>query len=430
MSKYVLKINRTYLRDGKTIQYDYSCSSTIRKYFKGTPFYVSYDVNISSVPMSILNLPFISTLLPISWFVGFDIEVDELDRVFYEQVLKLKQQFSEYYPIISTKKSNLIVGHLLESSNISSNKKAMLYSGGVDAYATLFRHFEEVPDLITIKGADMTLDDEVQWKELLCCNKRTKVLQQNTIYYIESNLREFITSEVKCLVEGFNWYGKIQHGLALSCLTTPLSYLNNYSIVYIASSFDRKEGYEFINWGSIPEIDNLIRFNNTNIVHDGIELTRQEKVNYIVDWTVFKKQNIQLRVCYSNRDHTLNCNKCSKCLMTIFAIINTNKDPNDFGFQVDFSVFDKLKTLLKQGFNDRVKQYFWKEVYLESQNANRFNDSDKEWKQAYLEIDQLLQKGISSSIKELPFIQKLKLNFIYKYPRLFKFYLKIKGKLS
>lgn len=425
----MLKINRTYSNDGKTIQYDYSCSSSIRKYFKETPFYVSYDADISSVPVGILNVPFVSNLLPISWFVGFDIEVDELDQVFYEQVLKLKQQFAAYYPLINTKKSNLIVRKLSEPSNTDSKKRAMLFSAGADAYATLLRHYDEVPDLISIKGVDMALDDKVQWKGLLNNNK-TKAIQQNTIHYIESNLREFLALEINCLAENFDWYGKVQHGLALTCLTAPLAYLNKYSLVYIASSFDRKEGSEFINWGSVPEIDNLIKFNHTHIVHDGVELSRQEKINYIVDWAVLSKQDIQLRVCYSNKNQTLNCNQCSKCLMTIFAILNTNQDPNNFGFQVDLRIFDKLKTLLKAGFTNRIKLYFWKEVYLESQQVKRFNDHDKEWEQAYLEIDQLLQKAVSNPLTEISSIQKWKIHFSYKYPALFQYYLKMRGKLS
>lgn len=153
----MLKINRTYSNDGRTVQYDYSCSFSIRKYFNETSFYVSYDVDISSVPVGILNLPLLSNLLPISWFVGFDIEVDELDQVFYEQVSKLKQQFAVYYPLINAEKSNLIVRKLSKPSNTDSTKKAVLYSGGADAYATLLRHFNEVLDLISIKGVDMAL---------------------------------------------------------------------------------------------------------------------------------------------------------------------------------------------------------------------------------------------------------------------------------
>lgn len=426
----MLKINNTYVHDdGKIIKYDYSYSSTIKKYFNKTPFYATYDVDVSNVPISILNLPFLANLLPISWFVGFDIEVNELDRTFYQQALKLKEQFAEYHPTIKTKKSNLIVRHLIEPSKVSSNKKAMLYSGGVDAYATLLRHFEEVPDLIIIKGVDMALSDEAQWQSLVQYNNNAEVIRQNTAYYIESNLREFITFDVNRLITGLDWYGTVQHGLAITCLTSPLAYLNNYSVVYIASSLDRKEGYEFIHWGSLPEIDNLIKFNNTNIYHDGSELTRQEKVNYIVEWAVFNKSKIQLRVCYSNKTNNLNCGRCSKCLTTIFAILNTNRNPNDFGFQVDFAVFKRLKDLLKHKFKSQAALLFWKEVYVASQTNTRFNFNDEDWKQAYIEIDQILQKSISRPLKEVSFVQKWKFISISKFPRLFTFYLKIRRKI-
>ncbi len=426
----MLKINNTDVHeDGRTINYDYKYSSTIKKYFNDMPFYVRYDTDISSVPTGILNIPLLANLLPISWFAGFDIVVNELDSVFYQQVSKLKEQFAQYYPVIKSKESDLIVKHLLESSERSSDKKAMLYSGGVDAYATLLRHFDDVPDLISIRGVDMDLSDETQWNALKKYNSNTEVIQQNTIYYIESNLRAFITFEVNRLIAGFDWYGTVQHGLAITCLTAPLAYLNSYSVIYIASSFDRKEGYEFINWG-IPEIDNLIKFNNTNIYHDGSELSRQEKVNYIVDWAVLYKRKVPLRVCYSAKKQDLNCNQCSKCLMTIFAILNTNRDPNDFGFQVDISVFKLLKDLLKKRFKSRSELHFWKEVYLESETNTRFKSRDKEWKQKYLEIDPILQNRISRPIKEISFVRKWKIKFGSKHPVFFTAYSKIRSKIS
>lgn len=425
----MLKIDNTYVHEnGRTINYDYNYSSTIKKYFKETPFYVTYDIDISKVPIGILNVPLLANLLPISWFAGFDIKVNELDSVFYQQVSKIKEQFEEYHPVIKAKKSNLIVEQLSESSDSCSYRKAMLYSGGVDAYATLLRHFEEVPDLITIKGVDMALSDDAQWKSLLEYNNTTETIQQNTKYYIESNLVDFLSFEVNRFIKGFNWYGTVQHGLAITCLTAPLAYLNNYSVVYIASSFDRKEGYEFVKWGSIPEIDNLIKFNNTSISHDGIELIRQEKIDFIVNWAVSNKRKVELRVCLSNRKD-LNCGRCSKCLMTIFGILNTNENPNDFGFQVDLSVFKSLKDLLKKGFKSHVVLYFWKEVYVASQSNNRFKFNDKEWEQAYLEIDPLLKEGISSPIKEISFVKRSIANVIYKFPWLFDNYVKVKRRI-
>ncbi len=116
--------------------------------------------------------------------------------------------------------------------------------------------------------------------------------------------------------------------------------------------------------------------------------------------------------------------------MTIFAILNTNKNPNEFGFQVDTSVFKMLKDLLKQRFNSNAQLYFWKEVYLASQTNTRFKSTDKEWKQGYLEIDPLLQKSISVPIKDNLFLQKWKYNFISTFPRLFNTYLKTRRKFS
>lgn len=414
---------------GKVVNYNYRYADDLKKYFTNVPFYITYDVDVSSVPVSILNIPLIANLLPISWFVGFDIEVAELDRVFYHQVEKLKKQFEEYHPLIKTKASSLIVKHLTDPSPFSSNKKAMLYSGGADAYATLLRHFDEVPDLLSIQGVDMALGDELQWKGLQSLNDSTDIIKPNNKFYIVSSLRKFISSKVNRLIEGGDWYGTVQHGLAITALTAPLAYLHQYSTVYIASSFDRKEGYSFFLWGSLPEIDNLIKFNNTSISHDGTELTRQEKISYIVDWATRNHEKIHLRVCYSTKTSALNCNRCSKCLMTIFAILNANQDPNKFGFDVDLNIFGQLKTFLKKGFASPAKMFFWKEVYQASLTANRFNNDQDGWKKAYREIDLIFPTSFSKPYKEPSWVEKIKMKWMRKFHQLFSVYKKMRSKL-
>ena len=53
---------------------------------------------------------------------------------------------------------------------------------------------------------------------------------------------------------------------------------------YIYSILLYKErNYDFIIWGSMPEIDNKVAWSNTQQKHDAESLTRQEKVEFIVE---------------------------------------------------------------------------------------------------------------------------------------------------
>lgn len=418
------------IESGK-VSFDYQCSADISKYFSKKMFYTQYDISIKNIPEEILAIPLLANVLPISWFAGFDVKVSKLDRVFFDQTKKLKKQFAEYYPEINTKNSTLLVDQLVESTNSPSAKTAMLFSGGVDAYTTFLRHYEEVPDLITIKGADVAISDTESWQMVVDYNESTAAIEKNKKYYIESNIRDFITFEVDQLVKGLGWWGKIQHGLALTSLTAPIAYVNGYETVYIAST--RSSKMPFSPWGSMPETDNLVKFSITSLVHDGYELSRLDKVNTILELS--SKYNIHppLRVCYHDFKEKLNCNRCEKCCRTIFAIMVNNKNPNLYGFDSSAEIYKTIGSHLTRGFSTEGVKFYWDELL---NNANEesffyFNNSDEE----KIELKKL--KDLNLVAQSVGVINKsdsgkylFKQKLINAYPKSFKLYLKLRRKLS
>lgn len=427
----MFELTSIHIKSNTYVEYGYKCNEQYNKLFSKKTFYVKYDIDISSVPHSILVIPLLSNILPISWFAGFDIKMKELDSVFYHQALKLKKQFSEYYPVINQKESNLIVEELVENKAVLNNKTAMLFSGGVDAYTTLLRHYEEVPDLITIKGADIAIDDKEQWDSVMEYINTTPTLQHNRKYTIESNLREFINFNVDALLPSYGWWGRIQHGLALTCLTAPLAYLNGYETVLIAST--RSSKMPFSPWGSMPETDELVKYMGTNIIHDGYELTRLDKVKTIVNLSDRYSIKPLLRVCYNDFKEGLNCGKCEKCCRTIFAIQLQNKNPNEYGLNTDKTVYDYIKNHLKNGFSTEGTKFYWKEMIakIEKDNFYYFNDPAEEISHLneIIDLNKLAQeKGIQKKGKSS--LSVLKFNLINKFPKLFIIYLNIRRKLS
>lgn len=415
---------------GKRVEYDYTVDKSITKYFTNKRYYVEYDIDVSNVPESILVIPFLANFAPIAWFAGFDIDVNDLDSTFFYSLQNIKTEFSKYYPELKDNAS-LLVSKKRTTNDIETDKTAMLFSGGVDAYTTFFRHFDEIPDLITIKGADMKIEDEIQWNEVIQYNENQIILKKNNKFYIESNIRDFYSFEVDKLLKNLGWWGYIQHGLALTAVCAPLAFIRKYRTIYIASSYTRKENYDSIIWGSMPEIDNKVIWSNTMIKHDAEELTRQEKISFIAKKSNNLKTIPQLRVCYSDIKNGLNCSKCEKCLRTIFALMILNSNPNEYGFDVDISIFKLLNKTMSTPFTSKGNKLFWKEIYNEAIiNKKYFNDDLDEWQSNYSIFLNILNKNLLQEIKDVSEAQKLRQAIIYKYPKLFNGYLKIRRKLQ
>lgn len=408
-------------------EYEYECNAEIEKFFSRKTLFVNYDVDVTLVPKGILAIPLLSNILPISWFAGFDIKINELDSLFYQQVLKLKKQFSEFHPLIKPENSSLVISEIIEYSNFKKGNSAMLFSGGLDAYTTLLRHYEETPDLITIKGVDIDINDHKQWEEVLSYVEQTEAIKKNSKFFIESNVREFITFEVDKLLPNLGWWGKVQHGLALTCLTAPLAYINGYNCVYIASS--RSVNMPFTVWGSMPEIDDLVQFSSTKIKNDGYAFSRLDKVELLMELSEKYELYPQLRACYHDEKDGLNCNICEKCLRTIFAILIKGKNPNLYGFKVEKNFYNLVLKYLKNGFDDEGKKLYWNELFHNINQEFYFYIYDKE--SEILKLNSLKNENVNAQKNEITNrgeskIYVMKMKIIKNYPKLFKFYLKIR----
>ena len=304
----------------------------------------------------------------------------------------------------------------------------MLFSGGVDAYATYIRIFDKTPDLITLLGADIQIEDQKQWTDFTNFVESEGLLKNNDKEYITANLRDFYTYQVELLLTDIGWWGKVQHGLALIGALAPLSYIKGYKEIYIASSYTDNINIE---WGSTPQIDEAITWaNGVQVYHDGYDLKRQDKVDLIADFAEKADTKFKLRVCYSEKRTEFNCSYCEKCFRTIFGLILNNKNPNDYGFNVDGSVYDKMYTIFNIGSGSKGVRYFWWELMEKAKSVDQFyvfSDEEAERKQIDKirsgSIDQLLEQKLNTPKSKS---QRLKFIIRNKFPWLRNMYRKIK----
>ena len=331
-------------------------------------------------------------------------------------------------PHIQADLSNLIVNKTIEN-NYNTKKESMLFSGGVDAYTTYFRHQSNNLDLITIWGADVELKDLIQWKRVVFLNNNEPLLSNNNKYIIKSNMRDFYTINVNFLHKDLGWWGSVQHGLGLNSLIAPLSYLNGYSSSYIASSYTKDFGHA---WGSTPEIDNNIKWANTQVIHDGFELKRQDKVKLIVQNIKKSENNIQLRVCYSEINQNTNCSKCEKCHRTIMGIILENDNPNNYGFNINNTIYEEIINSYKDGFGSEGSKYFWWEILERIKENNSFfvfQNKLIETKKVN-RLKTILELNMTKKPPNKSNINKVKYYLRNKFPNLFKTYSNLKKVLK
>lgn len=331
------------------------------------PLFVQYEFDLSDIPESILNIPYVANLYPICWFLGATLRVKTLDQTFYNSIERAKQEFAKYYPEIITKNSKLLVENL--ETNIYDNEQStMLFSGGVDALYTYSRLDTNELQLVTIHGADIEINNTAQWKKIKEVNQELQLTVQNPKHFLRSNVRNFYAFKVEKLIYNNtqDWWTYIQHGLALTSLLAPITYKNGLGKVYIGSTLDNSK--KTMPWGS-SYIDNFIAWGTTQVIHHGQEANRFNKMRLLCEYFEEKKIPTPFRVCYHHLNTKLNCSECTKCYRAIVTLIVLGKDPRNFGFEIasiNNSVegfYDKLIAVIqKQVFNQAV-YFYWIEIY-------------------------------------------------------------------
>ncbi len=118
-------------------------------------------------------------------------------------------------------------------------------------------------------------------------------------------------------------------------------------------------------WGSHPSIDNNISWANVKVFHDGYELSRQEKIRYVIKNYIRETGSYPLiRVCTKKITNQFNCSKCEKCYRTIIGLLLGGIDPNKCGFNIDSRTFRfiRQKLIKRKIMLGKDEVFMWKDI--------------------------------------------------------------------
>ena len=353
MSKIVVKK----IKKSKTIiEIKYTVSDELKEFFNlDNYFKVDYYEDVTKVPDSIAVIPFISNVLPIIWLTDSELVIDELDEAYAKSINKTRKAFNDMY------ETNIFKGKVTINKTITNKplkrkeNTSVFCSGGVDSTLSLVKCLKknQKPLLITIWGTDVWDHNTEGWSSLneYATSLGKKLKLKNL--FVKTNFRKFIYEHVlteKLLKAKINdsWWRGIQHGIGLLGHVAPIAYLHNIKEHYIPATLNKKN--LGATCGSFPTIDESVKFIDCKIKHSGYEYTRLEKVENIVKY--FKKEKVNLRVCFMDKGAKLNCCNCEKCYLTIMELISVGANPRDYGFDITDEEIAKIPAYLKAKASD------------------------------------------------------------------------------
>jgi hypothetical protein len=338
---------------GRRLTSNLSVSEGLEKYIKEKELFIEYDTDIYA-NTSILNIPLISAVLPLAWLSGSDIQVNSLDKRFKESMEELKLIFKKMYPLIPfTTEINVdeIVENEIEILD-PDMRTGLLFSGGVDATYSFIMNLNLKPRLVMHWGVERTPYPVYSdyWEKVRTIYRNFSERHGVEYYLTQTNPLEILHERMiehdfyKELAYGSLWV-KLQHSLILLSLAAPLS-VKRFDQLLISSAHHPQHTWTLDTYrpdALEPETDEKISWSTLNVKQTGY-IPRYQKTKVIADY--LKNENLILRVCLERErsPKELNCSNCKKCFRTIAQLVQFEIDPNQIGFKVDESTFEKMRT--------------------------------------------------------------------------------------
>jgi hypothetical protein len=177
----------------------------------------------------------------------------------------------------------------------------LFFSGGVDSFYTLLKHRAEITHLIFVAGFDIPLRHTALRQSITAEMRRTAEAIGLPLLEVETSLRSFS--------DGLSFPWEEQFGAAMAGVAHFLA--PTFGRIYIPS------GYALpflVPHGSHPGLDPLWSSTSLELVHDGIEATRFDKIGALCASDVAVRN---LRVCWQLKEGQYNCCRCRKCMWTM-----------------------------------------------------------------------------------------------------------------
>ncbi len=259
---------------------------------------------VKGCSLSVDGTPFIAAALPLAMSRGWNLQVEgPVSALLQQSIPQIQSVFKLWVP--GFEKIEWQAPTLQTRSRPSAS--GTFFSGGVDSYYTYLKHQKSIASLIFVTGFDIPLHKTELAQRVSASIRQTAQALDVNLIEVTTNLREFCDQFV-------SW--RMYHGAALASVAHLVG--QAVGTVYLAATHTYADLFAC---GTHPLLDPLWSSETVNIVHDGCEATRFQKVARLAQSDIALKT---LRVCYRNRASELNCGRCEKCLRTMISLYSLN----------------------------------------------------------------------------------------------------------
>jgi hypothetical protein len=182
---------------------------------------------------------------------------------------------------------------------------------------------------------------------------------------------KMLTEDFRTELRGNPWWEGLQVGVTLPSLIAPVADSLNLRTLYIASSIPSRFK---IPWSDVREVYETTSFADVKVICDDYNLTRMEKARILREtYSTNIAPKLELRSCTTiiKKLGRLNCNHCEKCIRTILELWLAGIDPNEVGFEINYSQLINDLEEIKKEVSSSVGVIFWSEIITEAQKMAR-----------------------------------------------------------
>jgi hypothetical protein len=264
----------------------------------------------SGHPITPLFDAVVPALLPMAMVRGASLTMDApITRGVLRSAEKVQDLLNVWWPhwhrvgIESTRTQPTAQCKPTDSQCGARQAQAAFFSGGVDSFYTLLQHHERLTHLIFVQGFDIPVSRTDAFAPAQAAVRQVADELGLTLIEVATNLRALTDPWVP-------W--DLQCGAAMAAVAHLLA--PGFDRILIPSSYSTACLFPY---GSHPGLDPLWSTPALQIVHDGCEASRFDKVRAIGRWALARQH---LRVCWQNTPGAYNCCACRKCQWTMLYL--------------------------------------------------------------------------------------------------------------
>lgn len=191
-----------------------------------------------------------------------------------------------------------------DRSPLPKRGAAAFFTGGVDSFHTAIARRDELAALVYVWGFDVKAHDGVRRAMVGEHLRAAAAALDLPLVEVTTDIEPVFAARA-----GIPWLD--HHGAALASVALFLA--PSFSRFYVPSTATYAQ---LESLGSHPLLDPLWSTEAVQIVHDGADRTRLEKVRAIAESGAARRH---LRVCWQNVGDQYNCGECEKCVRTAVA---------------------------------------------------------------------------------------------------------------